>query len=99
MFFADSNSGDEWNFFKEQDRSRTVALKKVRRQQTTKEILKQLIAVLRKIMQSEFLKMLWVLRFQEMRISEGQAAWKYQEILDQLLISDCKNEEVVKPLQ
>lgn len=36
-------------------------------------------------MREEFLKTLWLLRFQKIRKNEEDAAWKYQEILNRLL--------------
>jgi rubrerythrin len=34
-------------------------------------------------MKSEYLKTLWMLRFEKLRKNEEEAAWKYQEILNQ----------------
>lgn len=49
-------------------------------------------------MKIEFLKTLWLLRFEKMKKNEEQAAWKYQEILDQFLLEEKKDEEVVRLL-
>ncbi len=43
-------------------------------------------------MRNEFLKTLWMLRFQKIKKNEEEAAWKYQEILDQCLM-DFKDEK------
>ncbi len=45
-------------------------------------------------MKNEFLKTLWMLRFQKMKKNEEEAAWKYQEILDQCL-TDFKDEKLI----
>ncbi len=45
-------------------------------------------------MKNEFLKTLWMLRFQKMKKNEEEAAWKYQEILDQCLM-DFKDEKLI----
>jgi len=37
-------------------------------------------------MKNEYLKTLWLLRFEKMRQSEQEAAWNYQEILDECLL-------------
>ncbi len=49
-------------------------------------------------MKDEYLKTLWTLRFEKLKKSEEQAAWKYQEILDQFLIEGEKDDEVVRLL-
>ena len=36
-------------------------------------------------MRNEYLKTLWMLRFEKMRKNEEDAAWKYQEVLDHCL--------------
>ena len=46
-------------------------------------------------MQTEFLKTLWLLRFEKVKQNEEAAAWKYQEILDQCLTDFGKEEEIV----
>lgn len=38
-------------------------------------------------MKNEYLKTLWLLRFEKMRKSEDEAAWKYQEIFDECLLT------------
>ena len=35
-------------------------------------------------METEYLKTLWMLRFQKVKKSEEDAAWDYQEVLDRL---------------
>lgn len=37
-------------------------------------------------MKTEYLKTLWMLRFQKMKDAEDQAAWAYQEILDRCIL-------------
>ncbi len=37
-------------------------------------------------MDREFLKTLWVLRFEKMKRTEEAAAWTYQDLLDQCLV-------------
>ncbi len=37
-------------------------------------------------MKNEYLKTLWLLRFEKMRQSEEAAAWNYQDILDECLL-------------
>ena len=50
-------------------------------------------------MKPEFLKTLWLLRFQKMKKGEEDAAWKYQEILDQCLVDFGKDDPVVASLR
>ena len=45
-------------------------------------------------MKNEFLKTLWMLRFQKMKKNEEEAAWKYQEILDRCLM-DFRDEKLI----
>ncbi|MBI3307078.1 MAG: hypothetical protein HYZ84_04665 [Candidatus Omnitrophica bacterium] len=45
-------------------------------------------------MKNEFLKTLWMMRFQKMRKNEEEAAWKYAEILKQCL-EDSGNEKLI----
>ncbi len=47
-------------------------------------------------MKNEYLKTLWMLRFDKMRKNEEQAAWAYQEILDECLKHLPKDEEVTQ---
>ena len=47
------------------------------------------------MMQIEYLKTLWMLRFEKLKKDEEEAAWKYQEILDQFLSETSKIEEVI----
>ena len=49
-------------------------------------------------MENEFLKTLWMLRFQKMKKNEEEAAWKYQEILDQCLVDFGKQDPTVQAL-
>lgn len=37
-------------------------------------------------MKTEYLKTLWMLRFEKMRKNEEEAAWKYQEVMNRLLV-------------
>ncbi len=46
-------------------------------------------------METEYLKTLWMLRFEKIRQGEGRAAWTYQEILDECLADYGKNDEKV----
>lgn len=50
-------------------------------------------------MKTEFLKTLWILRFEKMRENEEQAAWTYQEILDQCLMAFGEKDPVIEPLR
>lgn len=45
-------------------------------------------------MKTEFLKTLWHLRFEKLRKNEEEAAWKYQEILEECLMSLPKKDPV-----
>lgn len=45
-------------------------------------------------MKNELLKTLWMLRFQKMKKSEEEAAWKYQEILDEFLVGGEKDDRL-----
>ncbi len=49
-------------------------------------------------MKEEYLKTLWMLRFEKMRLNEEDAAWKYQEILDQCLMDFGRKDETVRLL-
>ena len=49
-------------------------------------------------MRIEYLKTLWMLRFQKMKQNEDSSAWKYQEVLDQCLIDLGKDDEIVSLL-
>ena len=49
-------------------------------------------------MKIEYLKTLWMLRFEKVKKNEGEAAWKYQEILDQCLADLGKDDEIVSLL-
>lgn len=46
-------------------------------------------------MKNEFLKTLWMLRFEKIKKTEEEAAWNYQEILDQCLIDFGSHDETV----
>jgi len=50
-------------------------------------------------MESSFLKDLWVLRFEKMKKGEEDAAWMYQELLDQCLTLLDKDHPVIPLLQ
>lgn len=50
-------------------------------------------------MKIEFLKTLWMLRFEKMKENEEGAAWKYQEILDECLTAFGQNDPVIEPLR
>ncbi len=43
-------------------------------------------------MENEFLKTLWLLRFEKMRKNEEEAAWKYQEIFNLCLLKFGKDD-------
>ena len=49
-------------------------------------------------METEFLKTLWMLRFEKMRNNEEEAAWAYQEILDDCMLALGEDDKVVKLL-
>ncbi len=49
-------------------------------------------------MKNEYLKTLWMLRFEKMKRNEEQAAWSYQEVLDECLIDFGKNDETISLL-
>lgn len=46
-------------------------------------------------MKTEYLKTLWMLRFEKIKKTEGEAAWGYQEILDRCLMDFAKEDEIV----
>lgn len=46
-------------------------------------------------MRNEYLKTLWMLRFEKMRKSEEEAAWNYQEMLDECLLNLGSDEQMV----
>ena len=46
-------------------------------------------------MKTEYLKTLWTLRFEKMKKTEEEAAWNYQEILDQCLLDFGGEAEVI----
>ena len=50
-------------------------------------------------MKTEFLKTLWMLRFEKMKENEESAAWKYQEILDECLTAFGENDPVIASLK
>ncbi|MBI3317081.1 MAG: hypothetical protein HYZ85_03650 [Candidatus Omnitrophica bacterium] len=50
-------------------------------------------------MKNEYLKTLWVLRFEKQRKNEEEAAWKYQELYDQCVQGLGVEDEAVKLLQ
>lgn len=45
-------------------------------------------------MRIEYLKTLWMLRFEKVKKNEEEAAWKYQEILDCFLTDVDKHKEI-----
>jgi hypothetical protein len=49
-------------------------------------------------MKGEYLKTLWLLRFEKMRKSEEDAAWKFQELLDQCLLQLDRDDPVIQHL-
>ncbi|MBP9864864.1 MAG: hypothetical protein KBC91_00525 [Candidatus Omnitrophica bacterium] len=49
-------------------------------------------------MKDEYLKTLWLLRFEKMRKSEEAAAWKFQELLDQCLLQLDRDDPVIQLL-
>ena len=49
-------------------------------------------------MRGEYLKTLWQLRFEKMRKSEEEAAWKFQEMLDECLLAFDRNDPVIQLL-
>ena len=46
-------------------------------------------------MRNEYLKTLWMLRFEKMKQNEDQAAWSYQEAVDECLESFGSEHECV----
>ena len=50
-------------------------------------------------MKNEFLKTLWMLRFEKMKQNEETAAWTYQEILDESLMTFGEKDQVIEPLR
>ncbi len=50
-------------------------------------------------MRIEYLKTLWMLRFETIKKNEEEAAWTYQGILDQCLINSGKEDLIVPLLQ
>ena len=48
-------------------------------------------------MKTEYLKTLWMLRFQKIRKNEEEAAWKYQEMFNRCLFEFGKD-ELILPL-
>lgn len=50
-------------------------------------------------MRNEYLKTLWMLRFEKMKKTEEDAAWNYQKVLDQCLIDFGKDDEIVSMLR
>lgn len=49
-------------------------------------------------MKEEFLKTLWMLRFEKMKETEENAAWTYQEILDECLAAFGESDPGVENL-
>ncbi|MCB9799621.1 MAG: hypothetical protein H6757_02545 [Candidatus Omnitrophica bacterium] len=50
------------------------------------------------MMQSEYLKILWGLRFEKIKKTEGKAAWGYQDILEECLEFVNKDHEIIQLL-
>lgn len=50
-------------------------------------------------MQNEYLKTLWMLRFEKMRQTEEEAAWSYQEIRDECLAALGEEDQAVVLLE
>ena len=50
-------------------------------------------------MKNEYLKTLWTLRFEKIKKNEEDAAWKYQEMLDQCLLDFGEGDESVALLR
>ncbi len=50
-------------------------------------------------MKNEFLKTLWMLRFEKIKRNEEQAAWSYQEVVDELLEDFGREDESVPLLR
>lgn len=50
-------------------------------------------------MEPEFLKTLWLLRFEKLRKLEEESAWAYQDIYDQCLVALGENHELVRMLK
>ena len=50
-------------------------------------------------MRDDFLKTLWLLRFDKIKKMEEEAAWGYQEVLDRCLSLFGKNDDVIKHLE
>lgn len=50
-------------------------------------------------MQIEFLKTLWLLRFQKMKKMEEASAWAYQDILDECLVDFGPDDKIISLLQ
>ena len=50
-------------------------------------------------MKNEFLKTLWMLRFEKMKQNEDTAAWTYQEILDECLTAFGEEDQAIPSLR
>ena len=50
-------------------------------------------------MRMEYLKTLWLLRFEKLRVNENKAAWGYEEILEECLEAFGAEEPVVQILR
>ena len=50
-------------------------------------------------MRDEYLKTLWILRFEKIRKTEEEAAWGYQEILDMCITGLGEKDEAVALLR
>ncbi len=50
-------------------------------------------------MRPDFLKTLWMLRFEKIRDAEEEAAFKYQQLMDSIILLLGKDHETVKLLK
>ena len=50
-------------------------------------------------MKNEFLKTLWMLRFEKVKQNEDTAAWTYQEILDECLMAFGEEDQAIPSLR
>lgn len=50
-------------------------------------------------MENEYLKTLWMLRFEKLKKSEEEAAWAYQDIFDRCLVQLGSEDPVVELLR
>ena len=50
-------------------------------------------------MQIDYLKTLWLLRFEKIKKAENEAAWAYQEVLDDCLLDLAPDDPVIEALK